>query len=278
MCRTKVALATLVVAATSSCADGAGTPGSGTIPLERPPSQMQTGLERAVASRGPIKRTVVGRGARAALVAYRGELSAVRPVVVFLHGWGLPIGAYGAWVDHLVRLGNTVIAPRYQRSAAADPAGVAAAAAAGLRAALRRVRVAPSTLVFAGHSAGGALAADLAVRATRGEFPRPVGVFSVYPGRAIRGYPAGIPPEPIARLRAPTRLLVLAGAADAVVGVAPAQRQIARATGLEPARRRLVTIGDRRVSDHLGPTRATSAARTAFWRRLDRFLRLSRGR
>ena len=40
----------------------------------------------------------------------------VAPVVVFNHGWfAVNPGVYGAWIEHMVRKGRIVIAPRYQR-------------------------------------------------------------------------------------------------------------------------------------------------------------------
>lgn len=219
----------------------------------------------------------MGTGARGAVVAYRGALDAERPLMVFLHGWGVPISAYDAWIDHLVRLGNTVVAPRYQTSEQSPPAGVRVAAASGLKRAARRLRVAPGSVVFAGHSAGAALAADLAATAVADpDLPRPVAVFAVYPGRAIFGTP-GIPARSLAGLPQSTRLIALAGASDAVVGEAPARALLQAATSVPSSRRRFVRISDARVSDHFGPTRASSAARREFWKRLDRLAVLSRG-
>ena len=211
-----------------------------------------------------------GAGARGALIAYRGELEAERPAIVFLHGWGVGIRRYAPWVNHLARLGNTVIAPRYQTGPASPPDGVLRAAAAGLRSALRRLRVPDDSLVFAGHSAGGALAADLAVLATRKDWlPAPVAIFSVYPGRAILGT-AGIPELPLQSLPTDTHLLALAGAADAVVGQVPAQATVQGATSLPLRNRHYRLITNPRVADHYGPTRRSLIARHAFWRPLDR--------
>lgn len=235
---------------------------------------------RAARPRPPaaIKRQAVGTGARGAVVAYRGTLGAERPLLVFLHGWGVPISDYDAWIDHLVRLGNTVVAPRYQASPQSPPAGVRMAAASGLKRALRQLSVAPGSLVVAGHSAGAALAGDLAATAVVDpSLPRPVAVFAVYPGRAILGYPEGIPARPLSRLPRTTRITALAGASDAVVGEAPARALLMSATSLSSSRRRFVRVTDPQVSDHFGPTRASRAARRAFWTRLDRLSVLARG-
>ncbi len=85
------------------------------------------------------------------------------PVVLFLHGWGATRPRfYRPWLDHLAREGNAVIYPRYQDSFVDQPAEVLGNALAGMRLALRRIDEEPGSLVVAGHSAGGALAADYA--------------------------------------------------------------------------------------------------------------------
>lgn len=200
-----------------------------------------------------------------------------QPVVIFLHGWGLTgSGAYRLWIRHLAALGNTVIVPRYQRDAQADPGLVRAWALAGIRQALRRVDVAPKTLVVAGHSAGAALAADYAAIARAASLPRPVGVFAVYPGRRILGYPAGIPEADPARIPGDTRLTVMAGTRDVVVGLEPARDLHRRAVRIPATRRRLVVVREQGAADHYAPTRSGPRARRVFWRRLDRLIDAAR--
>lgn len=236
------------------------------VPLQVPP-----GVVRALRAPLPIQRRHVGRGADAAVVAYRGDVSAPRPLVVFLHGWGLAVRDYRAWIDHLVRRGATVVAPRYQTTRRADPAGVQDAARRGLERALRELTPAGDVMVLAGHSAGGALAADLAVScAADPEMPRVRGVFAVYPGRAILGYPGGIPAAPLDELGANLALRVLAGANDGVVGEAPAQEMVSAAANVED--RRLVRVTEPSVSDHFAPLEASAAARRAFWSPLDQIV------
>lgn len=243
--------------------------GSGSSP-SRERAEAASGAVAGRQKPPAIRRISVGRGSAGAVIIARGPVSATRPLIVFLHGWGVPIRRYDPWIDHLVRVGNTVVAPRYQSDEHADPGLVRDAAIAGLRRALRRLRVQRGSVLYAGHSAGGALAADLAAVASSRSLPRPAGVFALYPGRAILGYPAGIPAAPLSRLPSSTRLLALAGADDRIVAQAPAQQMISSATSLPSRRRRYVLVRDRRVDDHLGPTRHGTAARSAFWRRLDR--------
>jgi len=186
------------------------------------------------------------------------------PVVLFLHGWGATRPRfYQPWIDHLAREGNAVIYPRYQDSFVDQPSQVLGNALAGVRLALKQIDEDPGSLVVAGHSAGGALAADYAAIARSAKLPQPVAVFSAYPGRTLRQVNVGIPEIDPARIPRDTAVVALAGGNDRVVGQGVARR-IARATGGE-----LVVVDDPRASDHLGPQRATAVSRREFWARLD---------
>lgn len=199
------------------------------------------------------------------------------PGVIFLHGWGLVERSdYRPWIRHLAREGNQVIVPRYQRDEHSDPGRSLGDAVAGIRRALRRAPGAGRLLVVAGHSAGGALAADYAASAQARGLPRALAVFSVYPGRRILGYPRGIPEVDPARIPSGTRIVSMAGARDTVVGQAPARALIRDATQVVSTRKRYVLVNGRSVAGHYGPTRATRTARRVFWSRLDRLIAAAR--
>jgi pimeloyl-ACP methyl ester carboxylesterase len=190
------------------------------------------------------------------------------PVVLFLHGWGATEPRfYGPWLEHLARAGNAVIYPRYQDSFAEPPTQVLGNALVGIRTALEDADVDTDSLVVAGHSAGGALAADYAAVAERVGLPPPRAVMSIYPGRAFRGIRAAIPaagPVP-----AGAGLLVLTGSADTVVDPRDARSIYRTAATTE---RSLETIDTPGARDHIGPQRATAVARREFWARLDALL------
>ena len=199
------------------------------------------------------------------------------PGIVFLHGWGLVDRSdYRPWIRHLARAGNQVIVPRYQRDERSDPGRSLDNAIAGIRAAFRTAPGAKRRLVVAGHSAGGALAADYAASARARALPSAVAIFSVYPGRLILGFPGGIPEVDPSRIPAGTRILAMAGARDTVVGQAPAQELIAEASQVGPGWKRYMLVDTPSVADHYGPTRATRRARRAFWVRLDRLIAAAR--
>jgi acetyl esterase/lipase len=215
----------------------------------------------------------VGRGPGTATII-RPDVDRRLPVVLFLHGWGGNRPRYyRPWLDHLARQGNAVIFPRYQDSVLEPPPQVLGNVLAGVRQALRRIDEDPRSLVVAGHSAGGALAADYAVIARSAGLPVPVAVFSAYPGRRLRGVPFGLPELDPRRIPAATRVVALAGARDRVVGTAPARR-LARLAGAR--RRSLVVVRDPAAADHLGPQRADATARREFWARLDRLIDVAR--
>ena len=216
----------------------------------------------------------VGRGAQSATII-RPDVGRRLPVVLFLHGWGATQPRfYRPWLDHLARAGNAVIYPRYQDSVLEPPPQVLGNVVLGLRRALGRIEEEPGSLVVAGHSAGGALAADYAAIARSARLPVPVAVFSAYPGRRLERVPFGLPEIDPRRIPRATRLVVLAGARDRVVGTRPARR-LARRAGA--SRKGLTLVDDPAASDHLGPQRADAAARREFWARLDRLISDARG-
>lgn len=231
------------------------------------------GGDRAPDSRpAGIERFVVGTGPRAAVVVRR-RGAPRQPAVIFLHGWKL-LGrnAYRDWFRHLARRGVTVIAPRYQLRNGTPPEDALENALAGVRTALRRVPVRTDSVTVSGHSAGGVLAADYAAVAAGEGLPPARSVLVVYPGAAIRNSISGIPSADLSQIPSTTRLVVMASAADPIVGDGPARLIYDSATSIPLERRTFVAVDERRGSDHFAPALSTRTARTLFWRRLDRLL------
>ncbi len=201
-----------------------------------------------------------------------------QPGVVLFHGWLEPVREYEPWARHLARQGNVVILPRYQGSPRSRPDRVLRNALAGIRAALAEAPVAPGSLIAAGHSAGAALAADYAAAAARGgRLPPAAGIFAVYPGRAILGFPGGIPPVDPSEVPADTVVLVLASASDRVVGDGPAHELVEGLSSVPRSQRRLVHVTDPESGNHYAPERTNRDARQVFWKRLDRLIAAARG-
>lgn len=257
-----IVIAVLASSALSSGDDRRSLPAS-----TAPPSP------RAYAPAG-TQRVDVGSGPTGAAIFRRGSGASSGPVVVFLHGWiAVDPRAYGAWIGHLVRRGATVIYPAYQEAPFLDTASPLPNTLVALRLAFAKASPAGRRLIVAGHSAGGALAADYAASARAAGLPSPAAVFSVYPGRSLRGIPLRIPTVDARNIPAGTRVLVLAGAQDRVVGTRTA-RTIARTA--TRAKTKLRIVRDRAVDTHGAPQGSSPAARRAFWAPLDRLVAATR--
>jgi len=113
-------------------------------------------------------------------------------VLVFLHGYGgyNPM-IYGKWLKHLVKQGNIVIYPRYQKNLATPrPNKFAINVAKAIQDAKRelenRENITPlwKDLTFVGHSYGGVVSADLAANFVEYNIPQPKAIMLVSPGTA----------------------------------------------------------------------------------------------
>lgn len=143
-------------------------------------------------------------------------------LTVFLHGWGSlnPIN-YGGWIQRIVRKGNVVIYPRYQRSLFwPSPARFKETAATGIKDGIEclstlELKVDTSQMVYFGHSYGGVIAAYiLANQDTLGFPPAHSALLSapgtnMFRGSRLRDYSA-IPKN--------VQLLIVSHDGDHVVG------------------------------------------------------------
>lgn len=196
----------------------------------------------------------------------RGPEPAVAPVIVFNHGWlAVNPGAYGAWIEHLVRSGNVVVFPRYQADTFTPPADFLPNALQAVTDALSvlstgKGHVRPDRARFAliGHSAGGNLAAQMAAMAVEARLPRPRALVLMMPGEVqpSRG------PD-LAAIPADTLLVVAVAEQDRVVGDLRAREIFAEATAVPKSRKKyLLYRSDRHgeprlIAHHLAPTAAT---------------------
>ena len=189
------------------------------------------------------------------------------PVVVFFHGWfAVNPAFYGAWIDHLVRSGRTVVFPRYQNdldtlpreflpnsiAATRDALGV-------LEAGVKHVRPDLDRVAFIGHSAGGNLAAQIAAVASapHSGLPQPKLVAALMPGEV---FPSREPN--LDRIPAPTLLLVVVGEDDLLVGDLRGRQIFAQAGAIPRSRKRFLLFRSDRhgfpplVAEHTAPTGA----------------------
>ena len=112
------------------------------------------------------------------------------PLIAFIHGWGATgPHVYRLWIDHLVKKGNIVVYPVYQK-AITGPDYYTFFAANAIKDAITKLyigykHIKPNINNFGiiGHSAGGIIAANLATMSTNDiTMPRAKFVLSVEPG------------------------------------------------------------------------------------------------
>ena len=90
-------------------------------------------------------------------------------IIVFMHGWGATTPVfYRAWIDHIVRKGNIVIYPRYQKDITTPSDNFTPNSIRAVKNAIKELQtgnhVIPQQDKFAivGHSVGGLISINLA--------------------------------------------------------------------------------------------------------------------
>jgi acetyl esterase/lipase len=115
-------------------------------------------------------------------------------LVVFIHGWGeTNLKYYGAFIDRIVRAGNIVICPRYQKTADIVYSTYTDSCALGIQRALDTLQLAwhvkPRLYNYfiLGHSMGGVLVANMTAEYAYYNLPKPLAAFSIEPGADLAG-------------------------------------------------------------------------------------------
>lgn len=233
-----------------------------------PPSQPATGPGGKQYAHAEVTKNRYGKGGQEYWVFEPdAPKPATAPVIVFLHGWGgMNPMYYGAWIDHLVKRGNTVIYPRYQASLLTPIQEFTPNTLTAIKDALSRLQTEPGHIkpdlnkfATVGHSVGGILAANVAALASESGLPRVSAVMSVEPG--ITEAPINIPLADLKKIPAETLLLAVAGDQDTLVRDVDAKRVYKESTRVPPNNKDYVTL----VSDSHGtPTlQASHRAPTA---------------
>lgn len=232
-----------------------------------PPEAPETGPGSAEYAHAGLTSEFFGKGPKSCwLFLPDGPRPEKAPVVVFLHGWAaITPRAHGAWITHLVRRGNIVIFPRYQRILT-PPREFTPNAAHAIRAALERLTepggVTPDLerVAFLGHSMGGVLTANLAAEARERGLPQPRALFAMQPG-ITETRPDGrfIHLADLSKIPADTLLLSLASDVDGITGTRDARRIYLESTRI-PAENKdyLLLHSDlhgrpRLIADHSAP-------------------------
>src|ERR1043165_2101123 len=144
-------------------------------------------------------------------------------VVVFIHGLGeTNPKLYGAFIKHLVRKGNIVIYPRYQKDLNTSSTEFNDSCAYGIKRGLDTIQQPGHVkrrlhkFFVLGDSVGGVLTSNMSMLYQQSGLPKPLSAFSMQPGAAgflmndYSPFPADIP------------YLALMSQDDIIVGTAPA--------------------------------------------------------
>ena len=154
---------------------------------------------------------------------------------------------YGAWIDHLVRQGNIVIYPRYQRNMMfPSPSKFPETASRGIRDALAYLETRPTVPVldhfaYLGHSYGGMISALLSMNHKNYDLPEPTAVLLSAPGT---GPFPGLREKSYKDLPKHLKLLIILHAGDTTVGDKMGRR-IYETAKRTPQRNLLVQTGER---------------------------------
>lgn len=185
-----------------------------------PPNQPSEGPGGSNYSHGDVQETSYKTGAKKYWIFEPiNPKPDSAPLIVFNHGWSAvdPI-AYIEWIDHIVKKGNIVVYPRYQRGLYSGYKEFNSNAIQAVKDAIETLQqedhVSPELDKFAivGHSLGGGITANMAAQAEDEGLPIPKVIMPVQP--AIAYSETG----DFSKIPAETLMLVVVGEDDTVVG------------------------------------------------------------
>ncbi len=179
-------------------------------------------------------------------------------VVVFIHGLGeTNPKLYGAFIKHLVRKGNIVIYPRYQKDLNSDNTTFSDSCAKGIQRALDTLQQAGhvkprlNNFFVLGHSVGGILTANMSTRYAMYGLPKPLTAFSMQPG-------ANIPQillSDYSGFESDIKYLILVGNDDIIVGSQTGEMLFNQTTSVPTSHKNLLKhFADSHGSPALGAT------------------------
>jgi alpha/beta hydrolase fold len=268
------------ILALSACGGSAGSLGTGSGPTTAPSAEKD---DPPIAWAFPdeampgLRQRVVGHGSRGAVLVSRAGRPTSRKVVVFLHSLTLtPPVDEDEWLRHLVREGNSVVYPAYEKASGTPPEDFRANALAGISAGLRTLHADPRSVVAIGRTTGGALAFDYAAVAAEAGIPGPRAVVAIFPGR--RPATGEVTPADLSRIPPETWLAVIAGPGDAIPdGEAEARVLLRGATRVPPAHQFFWRPPFPSLSSGASSAEIKIAARRYFWTPVDRLIAEARG-
>jgi acetyl esterase/lipase len=155
-----------------------------------PPAQPKSGPGGADYAATDVTKRAIGTTSSASFVFHAaGTPAEPRPVVVLLHAWGaVNPQIYGGLIDHLARKGYLVLWPRFQELGKTRPGDATANAVTLVKQAFAALGDDPAArpdtarVAVVGHSAGAAIAANIAAVAKAEGLPVPKLVLALMPG------------------------------------------------------------------------------------------------
>lgn len=188
------------------------------VPL--PPTQPLDGPGGLNYSHNRVIKSTYGRGSNQYWIFEPSEPTPeTAPLIVFNHGWsGLYPRFYNAWIEHIVKRGNIVVFPRYQRGIVIGFQFFSENAINAVKKAIDELKngehVYPDLDKFAitGHSLGGGITASMAARAEEENLPIPKAIMPVQPAIAFDKK------ADLSKISNSTLMIVIVGEDDTVVG------------------------------------------------------------
>jgi acetyl esterase/lipase len=211
-----------------------------------PPPQPKSGPGGADYVAGEVTKRAVGRASASTFVFHAaGPADKPRPVVIFLHAWGATNPqVYGGWIEHLARKGYLVLYPRFQEAGRTRPADATTNAVSLLKEAFAELaadpeaRPDPARVALIGHTAGSALAVNLAALAKAEGLPVPKLVFMAMPGGIASDAKArGIQLADLSQIDPATMLITIIGDREFRAADAAARRILRETTEVPPTRK-----------------------------------------
>jgi dienelactone hydrolase len=185
------------------------------------------------------------------------------PLIVFNHGWcALHPFFYREWIHHIVRRGNIVVYPQYQKGFFRETDKYTSNAINAVKNAIEKLQdgrhVAPELDKFAitGHSVGGGLTANIAALALEEGLPFPKAIMPVQPAIMADRYEERVN---FSNIPAETLMLVVVGKDDVAVGNASGKIIFKNATQIPISNKDFViqmtdTYGEPDIlSNHIAP-------------------------
>ena len=185
-----------------------------------PPSQPSFGPGGLNYSHNEVVENSYGRGAKQFWIFEPADPTPESaPLIVFNHGWSaMHPRFYRAWIDHIVKRGNIVVYPRYQRGLLIGFKFFSSNAVNAVKSAINELEsgdhVTPDLEKFAitGHSLGGGITANMAARAQEEDLPIPKAIMPVQPAITYDEN------ADFSKISNETLMLVIVGEDDTVVG------------------------------------------------------------